>query len=167
MCLAKWQMSHVALLSQVIDGYKWFIWDILWWERCPSLKCQMVEEGITLKDDLLESETLQRVGEILLGREGWLEVEACTTSLYKPFVFSPKPIIFLEFSYWIVQLLDAKFTIHERDSHNLETEMRLSLKEGQYKTWVKYRWEVKDTMPAWSTITELPLGKLTYVGLIL
>jgi len=55
LCLEKWQMSQVALLSQVMDGYKLFIWDSLWWERCPNLKRHMAEEGITVKVDLLEA----------------------------------------------------------------------------------------------------------------
>lgn len=46
-CLAKWQISQTKfLLSETIFEWKEDIIFNLWWERCPSLKCQMTLLGM-------------------------------------------------------------------------------------------------------------------------
>jgi hypothetical protein len=46
LCLAKWQISQVALLSNWKEGYNEDIWDSLLFETCPSLKCHKADKGI-------------------------------------------------------------------------------------------------------------------------
>jgi len=45
-CLANWQMSQVALLSLIIEEYKDDILSILWWDKCPNLKCHKALTGM-------------------------------------------------------------------------------------------------------------------------
>jgi len=59
-CLAKWQMSQVTLLSLVIKEYKDDILSILWWDKCPNLKCHKALTGIEwLELQLIEGKEVQ------------------------------------------------------------------------------------------------------------
>jgi len=91
-CLAKWQMSQTEfLLSETMLEYKEDIIFNLWWERCPSLKCQMALFGMTVLE-------LQEIG-IVQAFEAKLD---CTLlveteeawNLYNPSCWLAKPIIF-------------------------------------------------------------------------
>jgi hypothetical protein len=45
-CLAKWQTSQIALLSQLIEGYKDVILDNLLLDKWPKRKCHKALLGI-------------------------------------------------------------------------------------------------------------------------
>ncbi len=96
----------------------------------------MAEFGITLKHDW--ETLLQETNRFLLKLwEEDLKESEDTTNLHKPLRFSPKPIILLVLKSWIIQQSVDKLTKQDKDVHILETEMRLRLKLGQYKTLVR------------------------------
>jgi len=60
-----------------------------------------------------------------------------------------------------MQLLEENCTKQDKDLHNLDTEIRLRLKVGEYNTLVRYKLEEKETLPACCTKIDEPFGRLT------
>lgn len=86
------------------------------------------------------------------GRSGTCVCLEVLVNLYNSFTLA-KPIIFIDFISYTKQWLDVNLTEKLMDWHNLETYMRLILKEFEYK--------------AFERNTELLFGKWTINGLIL
>ena len=128
-------MSQVALLSLVIEEYKDDTLSILWWDKCPNLKCHKAFIGIEVFE-------LQVIAEIVQGTFILLEMELTeakleTWNLYKPSCWLAKPIILNEVLSCIRHLSYLKWKTQDNDSHNLATDMRFNLKFGEYNTFVR------------------------------
>lgn len=134
-CQAKWHISQIFVLLYIIDGYKWVMYAIIWLDKWHDLKCH--KDGIWMEKlhGMMSTEsTLFLVLEITV-------LCKCVGSVsifnwYTPFIFSAKQIIFKCFVSWIWHTTLMKWTMHDRDWHNLKTEIKFNVKSGEYKTFV-------------------------------
>jgi len=107
-------MSHVALLSLIIEEFKDDILSILWWDKCPNLKCHKALTGIEWLELQVTVETEVQGTYIVLEMK-LIEAKFELWNLYKPSCSLAKPIIFNDVLSCIIHCLTEKWKTHDRD----------------------------------------------------
>ena len=60
----------------------------------------------------------------------------------------------------------GKISSHLRDAVNWDMKIRLKVKFGTYKTFLRMNFSLKKIVPEQESITQFPLGSLIIIGLI-